>query len=145
MHGSVLGSVAANTEKKKKSKKKNGGRGRTTEAEEDAALLKTAQSKVRVVRLTKQPACLWKKCEMRDYQLEGLNWLIKLHGTYFRHNGVLVREQCPMFAFFSYCCSSRCPLLKDHDINGILADEMGLGVRNERQSLFSFFILGLYF
>ena len=91
----LLGSVAA--ESGKKSKKKKGGRGRTTEAEEDAALLKTAQSKVRVVRLTKQPACLSEECEMRDYQLEGLNWLIKLHDHDI--NAILADGTCTFLAF----------------------------------------------
>lgn len=50
-----------------------------TEAEEDAQLLKAAQSKGSVVRLEKQPYILTNHCMMHNYQLEGLNWLIKLH------------------------------------------------------------------
>lgn len=74
----TLGSVAA-TQKKKKSKGKAGSRGRMSEAEEDAQLLKSAQSKRKTVRLNQQPSILAAHCKMHPYQLEGLNWLIKLH------------------------------------------------------------------
>ena len=50
-----------------------------TEAEEDAQMLKSAKSKRSVVRLDKQPSILAAHCKMYPYQLEGLNWLIKLH------------------------------------------------------------------
>lgn len=50
-----------------------------TEAEEDEQLLKTAQSKRTVIRLDHQPKILADHCTMHPYQLEGLNWLIKLH------------------------------------------------------------------
>jgi len=62
-----------------------------SEAEEDAVLLKTAQSKRRgVVRLDKQPPNLAPICKMHGYQLEGLNWLIKLHDHGI--NGILADE-----------------------------------------------------
>jgi SWI/SNF-related matrix-associated actin-dependent regulator of chromatin subfamily A member 5 len=61
-----------------------------TEAEEDSALLKTAQSKRRVVRLDHQPSNLSEQCKMHKYQLEGLNWLIKLHDHGI--NGILADE-----------------------------------------------------
>ena len=70
----LAGKVAADSKKKKKSQK--GGRGRMSEQEEDARLMKTAQSKVRVVRLDHQPLILAADCKMHPYQLEGLNWLI---------------------------------------------------------------------
>lgn len=74
----LAGSVAAQT----KGKKKGGSRGKTgrlTEAEEDEQMLKSAQSKRRVIRLDTQPSILAPHCKMHSYQLEGLNWLIKLH------------------------------------------------------------------
>ena len=84
----LLGSVAA------KSGKKGGGnrgkKGRMTEAEEDAQLLKSAQSKRHTIRLDKQPSILAPHCKMHPYQLEGLNWLIKLHDHGI--NGILADE-----------------------------------------------------
>jgi len=88
----LAGSVAA-TDKKRGGGKKKGSRGkknRMTEAEEDAQLLKTAESKRSVIRLDKQPACLADHCKMHGYQLEGLNWLIKLHCNGL--NGILADE-----------------------------------------------------
>jgi len=67
-----------------------GKKGRLTEAEEDEQLLKSAQSKRRVIRLDKQPSNLSPQCKMHPYQLEGLNWLIKLHDH--QINGVLADE-----------------------------------------------------
>jgi hypothetical protein len=79
--GSVAASTTTSTKKSGKGGGKGAGRGkgRLTEEEEDAQLLKSAQSKRRVVRLDHQPACLAPICKMHPYQLEGLNWLIKLH------------------------------------------------------------------
>jgi hypothetical protein len=75
----------------KKSKKGSRGKsGRMTEAEEDEQLLKSAQSKRRVVRVDKQPSSLSPHCKMHGYQLEGLNWLIKLHCNGI--NGILADE-----------------------------------------------------
>ena len=85
----LAGSIAA-------AKKKKGGKGksaaettkgnrsgrqqRLTEEEEDEQLLKSAQSERHsVVRLHHQPKILAPVCNMHPYQLEGLNWLIKLH------------------------------------------------------------------
>jgi len=61
-----------------------------TEEEEDAQLLASAQSKRRVVRLDHQPKCLAPNCKMHPYQLEGLNWMIKLHDHGI--NGILADE-----------------------------------------------------
>jgi SWI/SNF-related matrix-associated actin-dependent regulator of chromatin subfamily A member 5 len=61
-----------------------------TEAEEDEQMLKSAQSKRRVIRLDVQPSVLAPHCEMHNYQLEGLNWLIKLHCNGI--NGILADE-----------------------------------------------------
>jgi SWI/SNF-related matrix-associated actin-dependent regulator of chromatin subfamily A member 5 len=61
-----------------------------TEAEEDAQLLKSAQSKRRVIRVDTQPSNLAPHCNMHPYQLEGLNWLIKLHDHGI--NGILADE-----------------------------------------------------
>ena len=85
----VTGSVAAQA----KGKKKGGSRGksgRLTEAEEDEQMLKSAQSKRRVIRLDTQPSILAPHCKMHSYQLEGLNWLIKLHCNGI--NGILADE-----------------------------------------------------
>jgi SWI/SNF-related matrix-associated actin-dependent regulator of chromatin subfamily A member 5 len=80
--------VAANSKKGKKGSR--GKKGRMTEEEEDAQMLKSAQSKRRVIRLDKQPSILAPHCEMHPYQLEGLNWLIKLHCNGI--NGILADE-----------------------------------------------------
>ena len=89
----LAGSVAID-DKKKKKKGKKGGRGakkgRMTEAQEDAQLMKTAQSHRRTIRLDKQPGNLASHCKMHAYQLEGLNWLIKLHDHGI--NGILADE-----------------------------------------------------
>ena len=71
---SCVGSLAATSKKGKKGSR--GKKGRMTEAEEDEAMLKSAQSKRRVIRLDKQPSILADHCKMHGYQLEGLNWLI---------------------------------------------------------------------
>jgi len=67
------------------------GKGRMSEKQEDDILMQEADKEVEKAgtRLTKQPACI-KSGEMRSYQLEGLNWLIKLyeHGI----NGILADE-----------------------------------------------------
>jgi len=92
----LAGSVAADA---KKNKRKRGGTsggegrgraGRMTEADEDAALVKTAQSKRKVVRVDHQPKILNPNFRMHDYQLEGLNWLIRLHDNGI--NGILADE-----------------------------------------------------
>ena len=69
----------AATDAKKAKKGSRGKSDRLTEAEEDALLLKSAESKRRVIRLDHQPSNLADHCKMHPYQLEGLNWLIKLH------------------------------------------------------------------
>lgn len=69
----------AATDAKKTKKGSRGKADRLTEAEEDALLLKSAASKRRVIRLDHQPSNLADHCNMHPYQLEGLNWLIKLH------------------------------------------------------------------
>lgn len=75
----------------KKGKKKGAGsRGRMTEAEEDDQLMKTAETKRKTVRLAQQPSLLAPICKMHPYQLEGLNWLIKLHDHGI--NGILADE-----------------------------------------------------
>ncbi len=89
LHASLLGSVAANTKKGKKAGSR-GKKGRMTVAEEDEQMLKSAQSKRRVIRLDHQPSSLSEHCKMHGYQLEGLNWLIKLHCNGI--NGILADE-----------------------------------------------------
>jgi len=88
-----LAGTVASAGKKRGGGKKKGSRGkknRMTEAEEDAQLLKTAESKRSVIRLDKQPSILADHCKMHNYQLEGLNWLIKLHCNGL--NGILADE-----------------------------------------------------
>ena len=84
----LAGSVAAAGNKGKKGSR--GKKNRLTEAEEDAQLLKSAKSKRQVIRLDKQPSNLAPHCKMHPYQLEGLNWLIKLHDCGI--NGILADE-----------------------------------------------------
>jgi SNF2 family DNA or RNA helicase len=72
-----------------KASKTAGGRTRVSEETEDRNLLKMAQSKSRVVRLLEQPPSI-KGGLMRSYQLEGLNWMIKLHNHGI--NGILADE-----------------------------------------------------
>jgi SWI/SNF-related matrix-associated actin-dependent regulator of chromatin subfamily A member 5 len=85
----LAGSVAA-TDKKGKKKGSRGKTGRLTEAEEDEQLLKSAESARRTIRVDKQPSILAPHCKMHGYQLEGLNWLIKLHDHGI--NGILADE-----------------------------------------------------
>ncbi len=68
-------SHSSNTKKKPASSK------RLTEREEDEILLETANDEADeevVTRLTQQPSIIV-NCTMRDYQLEGLNWMIRLY------------------------------------------------------------------
>jgi SWI/SNF-related matrix-associated actin-dependent regulator of chromatin subfamily A member 5 len=102
------GSVVANSKHGKKGSR--GKKDRMTEAEEDAQLLKSAQSKRRIIRVDKQPSNLSPHCKMHPYQLEGLNWLIKLHDHGI--NGILADEVS--FPFFRKafalvsCCMHAC-------------------------------------
>ena len=106
----LAGSVAIDDKKKKKGKKGGRGakKGRMTEAQEDAQLMKTAQSHRRTIRLDKQPGNLASHCKMHAYQLEGLNWLIKLHDHGI--NGILADEmgkclvQCMHLSTFTGKC-----------------------------------------
>lgn len=90
----LAGSVAVNSNGSFQNHEKKSGRGgkkgRLTESEEDAQLLKSAQSKRQVIRLEKQPSILAPCCTMHPYQLEGLNWLIRLHDHGL--NGILADE-----------------------------------------------------
>mmetsp|Transcript_9353 Transcript_9353/g.14138 ORF Transcript_9353/g.14138 Transcript_9353/m.14138 type:complete len:1141 (-) Transcript_9353:2507-5929(-) len=83
-------SAAAAGKKKKKKKGSRGKANRMTEAEEDAQLLATATSARRTVYLNTQPKILAEHCKMHKYQLEGLNWMIKLHDHGI--NGILADE-----------------------------------------------------
>ncbi|KAJ8605209.1 hypothetical protein CTAYLR_000442 [Chrysophaeum taylorii] len=68
--------------------KKKGGRTKLSEAAEDANLMRTAQSKLRVTKVLQQPKCI--TATLRPYQLEGLNWMVKLHDNGI--NGILADE-----------------------------------------------------
>jgi len=77
--------------KRKADAKSEGGsqRHRLTEAEEDSKLLNADETETETVELTSSPAYV-KNGVMRDYQVQGLNWLISLfdHGI----NGILADE-----------------------------------------------------
>jgi len=67
-----------------------GGAGRMSEDQEDKLMMKAGVSKEQTfTRLEKQPSII-KFGTMRDYQLEGLNWMIRLHDA--NINGVLADE-----------------------------------------------------
>ncbi|BAT77166.1 hypothetical protein LR48_Vigan01g309900 [Vigna angularis] len=74
------------------SQKKTKGRGRhaskVTEEEEDEEYLKGEEDGLANTRLVSQPSCIQGK--MRDYQLAGLNWLIRLYENGI--NGILADE-----------------------------------------------------
>ncbi|KAL2339072.1 hypothetical protein Fmac_013518 [Flemingia macrophylla] len=74
------------------SQKKTKGRGRhaskVTEEEEDEEYLKEEEDGLASTRLVTQPSCIQGK--MRDYQLAGLNWLIRLYENGI--NGILADE-----------------------------------------------------
>ncbi|KAG5113651.1 hypothetical protein JHK82_036920 [Glycine max] len=74
------------------SQKKSRGRGRHasnfTEEEEDEEYLKGEEDGLANTRLVTQPSCIQGK--MRDYQLAGLNWLIRLYENGI--NGILADE-----------------------------------------------------
>ncbi|KAK7331335.1 hypothetical protein VNO77_25557 [Canavalia gladiata] len=74
------------------SQKKSKGRGRhaskVTEEEEDEEYLKEEEDGVANTRLVTQPSCIQGK--LRDYQLAGLNWLIRLYENGI--NGILADE-----------------------------------------------------
>lgn len=93
--------AAGNSKKGAKKGGSRGKKGRLTEAEEDEQMLKSAQSKRRIIRLDAQPTILAPHCRMHKYQLEGLNWLIKLHCSGI--NGILADEvsQCSLTTHIS--------------------------------------------
>jgi SNF2 family DNA or RNA helicase len=88
----LAGTVAAGASGKKGGGKNGsrGKKGRMTEAEEDAQMMRAAQSKRSVIRLDKQPSLLADHCKMMYHQMDGLNWLIKLHCNGI--NGILADE-----------------------------------------------------
>jgi SWI/SNF-related matrix-associated actin-dependent regulator of chromatin subfamily A member 5 len=91
LYGSALDDPASGAPSMAAGGKKGGGGGRRTRMTEDAEdkqMLKAAQSSVVVTRLLKQPSNI--SGTMRPYQLEGLNWLIKLHDN--AVNGILADE-----------------------------------------------------
>ena len=61
----------------------------TQDADEDKNILSDALDERSAVRLTKQPDCI-KFGTMRPYQIEGLNWLIRLYDNGI--NGILADE-----------------------------------------------------
>lgn len=78
------GSAAYNAEA---TKEKKGKRGRMSEKAEDELMLKRAETEASGAsvfsddeRLTVQPSCL-KNGTLREYQLEGLNWLVRLYNN----------------------------------------------------------------
>lgn len=74
-----------------KAKKKKGGAQRElhTEQDEDAEILKDDADETHVTtRLQSQPTCI--KGTMREYQMQGLNWLIHLYDNGI--NGILADE-----------------------------------------------------
>lgn len=94
--GDINDSVAAGNRGKKSSNankktalKTKTGRTRKNEITEDKELMKMAQKDANVTRLLKQPSNIVGG-EMRAYQLEGLNWLIKLYDN--NVNGILADE-----------------------------------------------------
>ncbi|RVW55714.1 ISWI chromatin-remodeling complex ATPase CHR11 [Vitis vinifera] len=87
------------------SQKKTKGRGRhaskVTEEEEDEECLKEEEdglSGTGNTRLVTQPSCIQGK--MRDYQLAGLNWLIRLYENGI--NGILADEMNILTTWYSY-------------------------------------------
>lgn len=78
---------SVSTDDKATAKKK--GRGRMTEAAEDQEMMKRMQDSTIFTRLSKQPTTIVGGT-LRSYQLEGLNWLIRLNENYV--NGILADE-----------------------------------------------------
>ena len=79
------------TRKKSKQTNGNGSRTRLAEAEEDKRMLQDTckEESAAGVWLTRQPACI-SGGDMRNYQLEGLNWMISLFDR--NINGILADE-----------------------------------------------------
>ncbi|ORX54808.1 hypothetical protein BCR36DRAFT_282567, partial [Piromyces finnis] len=75
----------------KKNKKKNDGdkRRRKSEKEEDEEILREEKKHQKTVILTESPTYI-KNGKLRDYQLQGLNWLISLYNNGI--NGILADE-----------------------------------------------------
>lgn len=126
----LAGSIAAKATTGKRGSKssRTGKKGRLTEAEEDAQLLKAAQSNRHTIRLNQQPSILASHCKMHPYQLEGLNWMIKLHDNGI--NGILADGTFTNYSFFPYpSCFS---------LGYICVAEMGLGKTLQTISLLAY-------
>jgi SWI/SNF-related matrix-associated actin-dependent regulator of chromatin subfamily A member 5 len=72
--------------------KAKGGRARMSEEAEDARMQKEATKTQKLVKITQQPTIINHplKHDMRSYQIEGLNWMVRLHDSGI--NGVLADE-----------------------------------------------------
>ena len=90
---------AASSASSSSSNSRKGRKGRMTEKQGDAEELAAMESATRTTRLTVQPECI-KFGTMRDYQIEGLNWLISLYDRGI--NGILADEMVSCFFFFKY-------------------------------------------
>jgi SWI/SNF-related matrix-associated actin-dependent regulator of chromatin subfamily A member 5 len=89
----MSGGSAISTKGKGKGKgKAKGGRARMSEEAEDAILNKEAEKTQKMVKITQQPTIINHplKHNMRSYQVEGLNWMVRLHDSGI--NGVLADE-----------------------------------------------------
>jgi SWI/SNF-related matrix-associated actin-dependent regulator of chromatin subfamily A member 5 len=88
--GNGVGNGHTNSSSNGKTKKASANsRMRLSEEVEDKYLMKISQTKSRVVRLMGQPASIVGGT-MRPYQIEGLNWMIRLHENGI--NGILADE-----------------------------------------------------
>lgn len=86
----LSGGSTANDSNHTRSGKSSGKRSKMTEESEDKELMQLATSnKAIITRLTNQPFSITGGT-MKSYQLEGLNWLIKLHDN--NINGILADE-----------------------------------------------------
>lgn len=80
---------ASSSSSSSSSKSRKGRKGRMTEKQGDAEEMAAMENSQRTTRLTVQPECI-KFGTMRDYQVEGLNWLISLYDRGI--NGILADE-----------------------------------------------------
>lgn len=85
---SNVGATTLSSSKSGSSRSKRGAHGKNTDTNEEDELAEEAEHGAPGVKITKQPSII--QGQLRDYQLEGLNWMVNLHDN--NISGILADE-----------------------------------------------------